>query len=118
MLALERGEREILPADLERALRLDLALGDALAKPHRLLLELGLGGRHLDEAAPNLDEQLLLLLVAVLERLARILDSIERRARLALAEQQDARRQAHHRTSRSSAHSSAALGPESSTAAR
>src|SRR5262249_35100123 len=86
MLALQRLACEILAPEAERLLRLVGPDWNALAQLPGLLLEQRFGRRHLDEASLDLDELALLLLVAVLEDLARVLGLVERGAELALRE--------------------------------
>jgi len=77
VLALERGPRELLVPGRERLARLGVELDDRLLELLGLHLQTLLRGDDVRDALLDVLEQLDLLLVAVLERLGRILGAIE-----------------------------------------
>src|SRR5205085_11528723 len=76
-LALERGARELLVAGGQRLARLRVELDDLLLELLRLELKALLRGDDVREPLLDVLQQLHLLLVAVLQRLGRVLGAVE-----------------------------------------
>ena len=89
-LALERRAREVLAALAERLPSLRLELHEALLELRRLQLEPLLGGDDVGNAALHVLQELELLLVRVVERLARVLGAVEQLRQLRLDHQRRA----------------------------
>ena len=84
LLALQRRAREILITRAQRLARLPVELDDLLAQAVLLVLQPLARGRHLGNPVLDVRHQLELLLIAVVQRLRRILGAIHRRRGLRL----------------------------------
>ena len=94
-LALERDAGEVVAARDHRAAGLVVEMGEARLQPPHLLCELFFGGGDVHQPAAQRDEQLLLLVVGVVEDLARVLRLVERAAHSGGEEQPDPGPQTH-----------------------
>ena len=84
LLALQRRAREVLITRGQRLARLPVELDDLLPQAVLLVLQPLARGRHLGNPVLDVRHQLELLLIAVVQRLRRILGAIQRRRGLRL----------------------------------
>jgi hypothetical protein len=86
-LAFDRHAGKVVATRGDGAVRLVVELRDARLEPVRLLLELLLGRGDVHQPTPQGDQQLLLLVVGIVEDLARVLRPIEGAAHLGVEQQ-------------------------------